>query len=192
MTKICSKCKNNYPESKFVKDKTHSDNLSSQCKNCRSKKNIKYRLNNKQKLLKYGKAWRLKNPNYMPQYRVENKEKLTKQQNNYWNNRYKTDSTYKLINSLRNRILLAIKNNQKAGKTIDLIGCSVKKLKQHLESQFTNGMNWGSQGKWHIDHIKPCSSFNFKDPKQQQKCFHYSNLQPLWAKDNLSKSNKII
>ena len=52
-------------------------------------------------------------------------------------------------------------------------------------------MSWSNRGEWHIDHIIPCSSFNLLDEKEQEKCFHYTNLQPLWAAENLSKSNKI-
>jgi hypothetical protein len=73
------------------------------------------------------------------------------------------------------------------------LGCSSwDELKNYLEKQFTCGMNWENMGEWHIDHIIPCSSFDLTNIEQQMKCFHYSNLQPLWAKDNLSKSNKIL
>lgn len=73
---------------------------------------------------------------------------------------------------------------------MELIGCSVEKLMEHLEKQFTEGMTWGNYGRWHVDHIKPCAMFDFSKPEHQQECFHYSNLQPLWAKDNLKKSDK--
>ena len=67
-------------------------------------------------------------------------------------------------------------------------------LKLHLENQFVDGMNWNNYGKngWHIDHIKPCASFDLTDPKQQKICFHYTNLQPLWAIDNLIKHSKLL
>ena len=51
-------------------------------------------------------------------------------------------------------------------------------------------MSWGNYGKWHVDHIRPCASFNLVNEEEQKKCFHYTNLQPLWAKDNLSKGSK--
>ena len=71
-----------------------------------------------------------------------------------------------------------------------LVGCNSKELKEHLESQFIEGMNWNNYGEWHVDHIKPCAAFDLSDPIQQKECFNYTNLQPLWAKDNIRKSDK--
>lgn len=61
----------------------------------------------------------------------------------------------------------------------------------HIESLFWPGMSWRNQGRWHLDHIKPCASFNLNDPAQQAACFHWSNWQPLWADDNLIKSDRL-
>ena len=94
------------------------------------------------------------------------------------------------MSNLRSRAYSAIKGKSKSKHTIELLGCSVEELKIHLEKQFVKDMNWQNYGQWHIDHIKPCSSFDLTDPEQQKLCFHYSNLQPLWAKDNIKKSNK--
>ena len=58
----------------------------------------------------------------------------------------------------------------------------------YLDAKFTDGMSWENHGEWHIDHILPCASFNLLIEDEQRKCFHYTNLQPLWAKDNLSKA----
>ena len=74
--------------------------------------------------------------------------------------------------------------------SFDFIGCSIDELKEHLSSQFTEGMSWENYGEWHIDHIKPCASFDLSILEEQQKCFHYSNLKPLWALDNLKKGAK--
>ena len=79
---------------------------------------------------------------------------------------------------------------KKPAKTEDLLGCTVAEARAHLEAQFLPGMTWDNHGEWHIDHIRPCASFDFSDPKQQRECSHYTNLQPLWAKDNLSKSDR--
>lgn len=98
---------------------------------------------------------------------------------------------------LRARIWKAVKmysrsdiKPRKHGRTLDLVGCSAPALRNHLESKFTEGMGWHNQGDWHIDHIVPCCSFDLSDPYQQRACFHFTNLQPLWARDNISKGGR--
>jgi hypothetical protein len=103
-----------------------------------------------------------------------------------------TDINFRIKDNMRARLNLAIRNSPKAGPTMNLVGCSVDDLKAHLESQFTDGMSWDNYGLhgWHVDHIKPCASFDLTLESEQKLCFHYSNLQPLWAEDNLRKSDK--
>lgn len=81
----------------------------------------------------------------------------------------------------------------KSKRTLELLGTSIEIFRQWLESQFTKGMTWSNIGKfgWHIDHVKPCASFDLTDPHQQKACFHYTNLQPLWWRDNLSKGARL-
>ena len=67
---------------------------------------------------------------------------------------------------------------------------NIESYKKYLEAKFQNGMDWTNYGEWHIDHIIPCAKFNLTNPEEQKKCFHYTNTQPLWAKDNLSKGSK--
>ena len=76
----------------------------------------------------------------------------------------------------------------------EYVGCSPKELVAYLEEQFLEGMDWTNHGVhgWHIDHIQPCASFDLTDPEQQRQCFHYTNLQPLWAEDNLRKSDQWV
>jgi hypothetical protein len=85
---------------------------------------------------------------------------------------------------------LKSKNISKNNKTFNIVGCTPEQLKEHLEKQFINGMSWNNRGDWHIDHIIPLSSV--KTEEELLKLFHYSNLQPLWAIDNIKKSNKIL
>lgn len=91
--------------------------------------------------------------------------------------------------ALKERMRVALNSHVKAGKTAKLLGCSIPELREHLEAQFREGMSWKNYGQfgWHIDHIKPCSSFDLSDPAQQYLCFHYTNLQPLWWFENLAK-----
>ena len=104
----------------------------------------------------------------------------------------KESINYILRKRIRNRITIAIKNNQKVGSAIENLGCSIEELKKHLESKFQPGMSWDNYGRygWHIDHVKPLSSFDLANKEEFLKACHYSNLQPLWWKDNLSKGDK--
>ena len=110
----------------------------------------------------------------------------------YEKNRKLTDPEFKIMKTLRSRLGTALKtqNSNKYNNTIDLLGCSVSFLKDYLEAKFKDGMTWNNHGEWHIDHIKPCASFNLLQEEEQKKCFHYTNLQPLWAAENLSKGCK--
>ena len=147
------------------------------------KKAKEYREKNKEKLLKYFEEYR-KKPGY--------KKKFNLYMKNYMNNKLKTDPDFKLKMQLRHRIYLAlkVKGISKSKRTMKLLGCTVEELWKHLESKFQPGMTKENYGKWHVDHIKPCASFDLTDPKQQFICFHYTNLQPLWAKDNIRKGAK--
>ena len=104
---------------------------------------------------------------------------------------YLQDIEHKLIHQIRGRIRSALKerNSRKANKAIKLLGCDLQWLVAWLEVQFRSGMTWDNYGPiWHVDHIRPCASFNLTDPDQQQLCFHWTNLQPLFAEENLRKS----
>lgn len=101
--------------------------------------------------------------------------------------RLKTDTKFRLAHSLRRRISNAMSGFSKSAPTLKLLGCSLDALRAHLEQQFVDGMSWENRSEWHIDHIRPVASFDLQDPAQQRACFHYSNMQPLWARDNLQK-----
>lgn len=105
-------------------------------------------------------------------------------------NRKKADKNYRLLHTIRNRIRIAIKKNCKSTSSKQLLGCDISFLKTYISNLFQPGMSWSNYGKWHLDHIVPCSYFDLSKQEAQEKCFHYTNLQPLWAKDNLSKGSK--
>jgi hypothetical protein len=123
-----------------------------------------------------------------------NKEKQRVYSQKHAAKKRKTDPTFRLIGNLRSRITMALKgkNVRKAHRTIALIGCSIEALRAHLEKQFTGGMTWQNYGgAWHVDHIRPCASFDMAQPEQQRACFHFSNLQPLCKKANNAKRAKL-
>jgi len=101
--------------------------------------------------------------------------------------RIQTDVLYRLACNLRKRVSNALDGRTKSAPTLALLGCSVDKCRAHLERQFVDGMSWANRTAWHVDHIRPVASYDLSDPLQQRACFHYSNLQPLWARDNLVK-----
>ena len=127
------------------------------------------------------------------EYRKENREKVRDFNAHYYVRRRHSDPCFKIVTNLRNRInsLLRKCAMGKTTGTITLIGCTSAELKDHLEARFLPGMSWKNHGKWHIDHIRPCASFDLTDPEQQRECFHYTNLQPLWAADNIRKGARI-
>jgi len=134
--------------------------------------------------------WRIANPEKAKEscrkWRLKNKEERAA----YLREKRRTCWFTKISGRVRSRLNEALRAAmaRKTSSTTILLGCSIPELKAHLESQFREGMTWDNHGKWHIDHIIPCSSFNLVDPAEQLKCFNYTNLQPLWAHENLRKS----
>lgn len=116
------------------------------------------------------------------------KDDINATRRKYLQNRRDNDPQYRAMMALHCRLYIAAK--QKTGKTMELTGCTRDELICHLASKFTESMTWQNYGEWHIDHIRPCSSFDLTDAEQQRECFHWSNLQPLWAADNLKKGCK--
>ena len=132
---------------------------------------------------------------------MKNKENIKKQKQKYYSEnkehinrhtkeRRRVDLNFKLTSNLRNRMTKVLKGINKSASTIELIGCTIDELWIHMESKFTDGMTRENHGKWHVDHIKACTKFDLTHPKQQQICFNYTNLQPLWALDNMKKGNR--
>lgn len=105
----------------------------------------------------------------------------------------RTPEHRRILRALRRRFEKALNGSRSTAFVVGLTGGSLAHLQCHLEKQFTDGMSWDNYGPsgWHIDHVKPCASFDLRDPEQLRKCFHYTNLQPLWAKDNLKKGARV-
>ena len=129
-------------------------------------------------------------------YRENNREKLRNIYSVYQKTRRDTDCQFKIIQNLRARIRLALRSQstKKSISTVELLGATKEEVWKHLESLFKEGMtreNNSPKG-WHIDHIRPMSSFDLSDPTQLKECCHYTNLQPLWWWENLEKGDKIV
>ena len=154
---------------------------------------------NKERRKESSRLWKKRNPeyaaNYSRQYLKDNRDKINEFAKKYIKIRRKIDVNFRFALQIRGRIRQALKTQRsyKTNTTFKLIGCNLAELKNHLEALFTEGMAWDNYGYsgWQIDHIIPCASFDLTDPEQQKVCFHFSNLQPLWAEDNLKKGAKV-
>lgn len=107
-----------------------------------------------------------------------------------WQQQYKEQNpSFKIACAYRSYISgrIAKVGGRKSAKFEALVGCTKDQLAAHLETQFQEGMSWDNYGEWHIDHVRPCASFDLTDHAQQHQCFHYSNLQPMWALENIKK-----
>jgi len=133
------------------------------------------------------------NKNFWHNCNDDVKAKMQATRSEYQQDKQKNDVNFRIRITLTSRIKEAVKKakTEKCDKSVALLGCSIEEVRNHLEEQFTEGMTWDNHGDWHIDHIKPCASFDLTDENQQRECFHYSNLQPLWAVDNIKKGAKI-
>ena len=202
--KICSKCKIEKDVCEFNKKTTTKKGvvyLKSRCKLCQSLDEKKRRQENET----YYKEWYKKNiesrNKYIRKYYDENKEKILQQNKKQDGKKkirfmieYHRNPIVKLKHRLscRLREIIKLKTLNKTKEFNEVIGCTIEELKNHLEKQFMEGMNWENHGLygWHIDHKIPLSSAQSED--DLYRLCHYTNLQPLWASDNLKKGNKLI
>ena len=182
LNKICGRCQEEKSKSCFGKDKNRSDGLYPLCKEC-LKSSRQLKISQKSD---YDKLYRKINHNKIKNYIQNNKQKIRLRARLY-NRKWRKIPHNHILQNLRSRFRKALQNKCKVAHTIELLGCSVLQFKNYLESKFKTGMSWNNYGQWHIDHIKPCISFDLTNSQQQKECFHYTNMQPLWALDNLSK-----
>jgi len=193
--KTCTKCNQSKALTEFNKHCRTPDGLAYRCKVCCKEYYKKYRKNNLEKERARSRKYQQKNPEKCrasvrkSQQRPEYKKRV----NARLRERRKTDPQYQLLCNLRCRLRRALKGLAKSASTMTLVGCSTRHTKDHLEKQFQPGMTWENYGPvWHVDHMMPCASFDLTDPEQQRRCFHYTNLQPLWGTENISKGDNIL
>jgi hypothetical protein len=162
--KKCTKCGIEKKISEFGKLSSSKDGLSYSCKSCRKEVCDKYYHNNKRKIMDKKKVYHKKRRTEEPLFRLQY--------------------------NLRNRITTAFnrKNIVKGSKTENMLGCDWFFLQKYIQNKFTEGMTWENYGEWHIDHIKPLALAKTED--ELIKLNHYTNLQPLWAEENILKGDK--
>ena len=201
-SKICNKCGIEKQITEFGKSKESKDGYKYSCKECRnlsernrladpSKRehtNKLARINRTEKK----EIYKAISDRYVSTHKQQRREYNTK----YWNNRRKTDPVFRIKQNISRSIRYYIKTGSKHGQSVlDKLGYSLQQLKEHLEKQFDQNMNWENYGTyWHIDHIVPHSSFSYTsmDDEEFKKCWSLDNLRPLEAIENIKKSNKLL
>ena len=161
-----------------------------------SKQYKKRYLKNKEKILEYQKEYYSLNKEYIKnrvkKYRLNNKIKIREIRRKWKLKNWRENEGFRLRENLRHRIYMALKGKVKSKRTIDLLGTSIDNLWIHLEKTFKPGMTKNNYGKiWQVDHKIPCAAFDLTKPEEQVKCFHFTNLQALFVKENLSKGAKL-
>jgi hypothetical protein len=195
--KICKKCNKEKEcrkerlECKDCEKKYREDN-----KKAIAERNKQYKKDNKEKVLFWNKKYREANKEKITEsrkkYLQKNKDRVAIFKKKYQDNKRKNDSFYSFKQRTRNLIKdsFSRKKHRKNSKSVDILGCSLEDFKIYIQSKFTKGMNLENHGMWHLDHIIPLATA--KTEEDVIRLNHYTNFQPLWAKDNLKKSDKII
>jgi len=199
---LCKKCYNHLYYKEYYKNnkqkfldganKKYKDNKEECLKGMK-----KYYKEHKEEIKKYNKNYYHKNYDKMRKngkvYYEENKKEINRRSRKRIMKRKETDINLRLKDKLGSRIRMAIKHHKgtKTTSSIILLGADIQTVRHHIENQFKEGMTWDNHGTvgWQIDHIKPCDSFDLTKEEEQKKCFHYTNLQPLWYFENIRKSN---
>lgn len=217
--KKCNKCETEKELCEFTRDNSKKDGLSNRCKSCAAEymkryevensekrkeyyktRNKTYYKNNKNKIAKTTKEYRVKNKIYYKEYNSEYKKNNREVLNEKNRIKRKTNDVFKISENIRTSINRTMKKKglKKHSKTIEILGCSFEEFKTHLESKFEPWMNWDNYAKyngtenygWDIDHITPISSA--KTVEDVVKLNHFTNLQPLCSYINRDvKKNKL-
>ena len=181
---LCKICGERKPVSEFYP--SHRYRKKAMCLPCSRTHAKEKHVNTYEEKKKYYRAYYQKNKEsrqkWQEKYRKDNPDKIAAY-------RQRPYMKVRLAQAKRIQVALRRVGLKKSDRTVKYLGCTGRELVAHLESQFSPGMSWDNYGikGWHIDHIRPCASFDFTDEKQLHDCFHYTNLQPLWAKDNITK-----
>jgi hypothetical protein len=200
MSKVCIKCKQTKSTTEFSNDKQKKDGLSPYCKPCISLRDKNWSKNNRDKVNKCISNWvsnnKEKHSEYQKQYQIDNRDRINEIASKSQKKR-RQDNKVKLHQAIRSRINERLKQigTNKSKATLTIVGLeNWDKLREHIEKQFIEGMNWDNYGNtpnsWSIDHITPISSAQTEE--EIYKLNHYTNLQPMWHIDNIKKSNKIF
>ena len=190
--KICAHCEENKPSNMFYLSKMSKDGLRSWCIVCEKERAIKWNLSHNDITKASLKRWRIKHPEKYKAAIINSKAKKPekyKELARKISKDHRGKDRNKLHKNMSCHVWFSLHGVKCYRKWENLTGYTTDQLKEHLEKQFNNGMTWGNYGQWHIDHKIPVAAFNFEKPEDVdfKRCWALSNLQPLWAVDNLKK-----
>lgn len=199
--KKCTGCQEVKSLSDFNHSKTGKLDRHNHCRECQRATRRKWYLNNKDKakadaaeysktekaVLYRKKRWQDKKHIIGPNNNSRRKNDAAREAARKQRNEWMKNPENRLAHNARIRVRKALKGIARSESTKEMLGCTFEELKIHLESQFQDGMSWSNYGEWHVDHIEPCASFDLSKEEEKKRCFGYKNLQPLWAKENISK-----
>ena len=215
LTRQCVMCGEIKPLDSFYKNSHCRLGRMHRCKSCHNAITVEWKKTNKERFTAYCKKYyRRRHPKKKPPTdqeledrkakdrarrnasRKKRNEKRKAENPEAWRKRQREKKRRKRANprnrvagNLRRRIRIALNVQYCSEHTAELLGCSSEEFRHHLEAGFTDGMTWDNYGEWHIDHIVPCAKFDLTQESHRRRCFHWSNMQPLWAHDNLSKQS---
>ena len=196
MEKTCSICKVTKEISNFNKNSYRKNGYRPECKDCRKEKTLLYRNKNKEKINEYNRTYNDRKVNGETTVSVftieERRKKVCEYTTKYIKDRSERDPLFKLKVRIRQLFSNSIRRSgyTKKSKTRDILGCEFEEFKTYIESLFRDNMTWKNYGEWHLDHRIPISWTKTED--EIYRLNHYTNLQPLWKDENLSKGNKYI
>lgn len=180
--KTCKACLEEKPLELFCKDSKTKSGYGSRCQSCENERKARYRRENPDKFLGAVYAWRMNNKDMHLQQMKRANQKRT------------STAKGRLEHNIRRAVNGTISRDMKGGKRVfDLLDYTIDELKDHLEAKFADGMNWNNYGEWHVDHKIPLAAFDYETPNDVdfKRAWSLSNLQPLWAIDNIKKGAMI-
>ena len=207
----CNMCEGSFPESEFYVNNARMGGLQRCCKRCYDNKLIKglprheyrdqWHEQNKERIAQcpklkakkkeYYKANKEKIKKMVKEYRKKNRQKVRAHQTKYRKKRMASDPAYRARYNARKYVSSFLRQAKirKKDSCSKMLGCTYCEFKAYIEAQFSEGMSWENYGEWHLDHIRPLASFDLTAKAEQAKACHHTNLQPLWAVDNMKKSS---
>lgn len=191
-TRKCRLCRVDKFMSLFYHNNCYDDGYDTRCKTCVNTYNKEWERTHIKQVRASQARSRSRRQSYIINYRKTHRKKINKQSHECHKRRLLSDINYKIGKRLSKRFREALKKNRRAGKMIELLGCSLQEFRDKMENLFEPCMSWQNYGyeTWHIHHIKAIATFDLTDLEQQKVCFHWTNLMPLWGKENIGLGAK--